>query len=334
MRVLVTGGAGFIGSHLVDALLARGDSCTVLDDLSRGDLRNLPCDQVDVVEGCVTDRDLVERIAPGHDQIFHLASVVGVRSTIAHPARVIDVAVEGTANVLRAADPDAHVLVASSSEVYGRSPEAPFDEDTPAVLGPPRAARWSYAHAKACVEHLALAAGTDRTRPPAVVRYFNVYGPRMPRAVDPSVVTQFLDAAGDGRPLNVHGAGHQTRSFVFVNDAVEGTLAAITGAAGHVVNLGGPTETTIAGLAALVVSTTGSRVPIRIVERPTSLGPPSEEPRRRSATGTLAFELLAWAPRTNLADGLARTWAQWPPDRPSDVVADIGASSEPSFAER
>lgn len=328
MKVLVTGGAGFIGSHLVDALLARGFRCTVLDDLSRGARRNVRSDRGDVrlVEGSVTDRELVNAVAPGHDAVFHLASVVGVRSTIAHPARVIDVAVNGTANVLRSADPDAAVLVASSSEVYGRSPDAPFDEDTPSFLGPPSAARWSYAHAKSCAEHLALAAAHSRPAPPSVVRYFNVYGPRMPRTVDPSVITRFLDAAADGRPLEVHGQGLQTRSFVFVRDAVEGTLAAIDKARGRVVNLGGPEETSITELADAVISTTGTVSTTLMIERPATLGPPTEEPTRRSASGRLAAELLGWAPSTSLTAGLAETWSQWPRAGALSSLADATSS--------
>ena len=217
MRVLITGGAGFIGSHLVDALVARGEDCTVLDDLSRGSRDNLAhlTDQVTLIEGSVTDQDLVEDLAPEFDAIYHLASVVGVRSTIATPAQVIEVAVTGTANLIRAAAPDAAFLVASSSEIYGRSVQTPFDEQTPGLLGPPQAARWSYAHAKACMEHLALATGSTSRRPASVIRYFNVFGPRMPRFVDPSVITIFLDAAQAGQDLVIYGDGSQTRSFVF-----------------------------------------------------------------------------------------------------------------------
>ena len=313
MRVLVTGGAGFIGSHLVDALVARGDHCTIVDDLSRGDRSNvahLPTSAVTLVEGSVTDGGLLREVLPGHQAVFHLASVVGVRSTIADPARVIDVAVTGTANVLRYTDPEAAVLVASSSEIYGRSTDTPFDESTPGVLGPPDVARWSYAHAKACAEHLALAAGAVR-RPPAVVRYFNVYGPRMPRTVDPSVVASFLEASRTGDVLPLHGDGTQTRSFVFVSDAVDGTLAAIDRARGRVVNLGGPVETTNERLAELVVETCGSQSPIVPVQRPSLLGSRAEEPRRRSASGTVAAELLDWKLRIGLPEGLAHTWATW-----------------------
>ncbi|MEX0769023.1 MAG: NAD-dependent epimerase/dehydratase family protein, partial [Microthrixaceae bacterium] len=280
MKALVTGGAGFIGSHLVDALVARGIECTVLDDLSRGSLANLSHhgDQVAFVEGSVTDRDLVEDLAPDFDTIFHLASVVGVRSTVAHPARVIEVAIAGTSNLISAANPDASLLVASSSEIYGRSTATPFDEQTPGLLGPPMAARWSYAHAKACVEHLAFAAGVSRRRPPAAIRYFNVYGPRMPQKIDPSVITLFFDAAREGSDLVLYGDGSQTRSFVYVQDAVEGTIAASEHGAGQVINLGGPQETSICDLAAQILGVTGSSSKLVSVALPTDLGLTSEEP--------------------------------------------------------
>ena len=314
MRALITGGAGFIGSHLVDALVARGDECTVLDDLSRGSRDNLLhlADRVTLVEGSVTDQDLVEDLAPDFDAIYHLASVVGVKSTIADPARVIEVAVTGTANLLRSAAPDASFLVASSSEIYGRSVATPFDEQTPGLLGPPQAARWSYAHAKACMEHLALASGSTARRPASVIRYFNVFGPRMPRSVDPSVITLFLDAAQAGQDLVIYGDGSQTRSFVFVQDAVDGTIAACERGSGAVVNLGGPQETSISDLAEQILSTTSSNSTVQRVALPTALGLTSEEPHRRSATGVLAAELLDWKPQTSLNEGLNTTWSSWP----------------------
>ena len=314
MRALITGGAGFIGSHLVDALVARGDECTVLDDLSRGSADNLShlADRVTLVEGSVTDQDLVEDLAPDFDAVYHLASVVGVKSTIADPARVIEVAVTGTANLLRAAAPDALFVVASSSEIYGRSVATPFDEQTPGLLGPPQAARWSYAHAKACMEHLALTAGSTARRPAAVIRYFNVYGPRMPRFVDPSVITLFFDAAQNGQDLTIYGDGSQTRSFVFVQDAVEGTITACQRGSGQVVNLGGPQETTIADLGQQILSISGSTSTLNMVSLPAALGLTSEEPLRRSATGVLAAELLDWKPQTPLTEGLKTTWSSWP----------------------
>jgi UDP-glucose 4-epimerase len=312
VHVLVTGGAGFIGSALVDELVASGSRCTVIDDLSRGTRENLAHhgDAVRLVEGSVTDGDLVRDVAPGHDAVFHLASVVGVRSTVADPARVIETAVSGTANVMAAADPEAAIVVASSSEVYGRSEAVPFEENMPGLIGSSHNARWSYAHAKSCAEHLALA--VNRPLPPSIVRYFNVYGPRMPRRTDPSVVTQFLDAAAEGAPLFLYGGGEQTRSFVFVDDAVRGTLAALHGANGEVVNLGGPHETSIARLAEHIARLSGSRSQIVPTTAPASLGEAGEDPKRRSASGRLAAERLRWKVEVSLEDGLTRTWATWP----------------------
>lgn len=311
MRVLVTGGAGFIGSHVVDALVDRGDECTVLDDLSRGDVANLEHhgDAVRIVVGSVTDATAVTSACASQDAVVHLASVVGVQTTIDDPTRVIDVAVTGTLQVLRAAAPEAPVVVASSSEVFGQSDAVPFEESTPAALGATDVRRWSYAHAKACLEHLAFDAAGWRTPAPAVVRYFNVYGPRMPVDRDPSVVSRFLAAAAAGEPLTVYG-GDQTRNFVHVSDAVRGTLAALDRGAGRVVNLGGPEETSVSDLARLVVETTGSASEVRIVDRPSAVGSSDQDPTRRSATGALAADLLDWRPTMTLRDGLAATWAE------------------------
>jgi nucleoside-diphosphate-sugar epimerase len=312
MRVLVTGGVGFIGSHVVDALVGRGDECTVLDDLSRGDPANLAHhgDAVRVLVGSVTDPSTVAEACEGRDAVIHLASVVGVQSTIDDPTAVIDIAVTGTLHVLRSAAPDVPVVVASSSEVFGQSADVPFEESTPAALGATDVRRWSYAHAKACLEHLAFDAARWRLPGPAVVRYFNVYGPRMPIDRDPSVVSRFLASAAAGEPLTVYG-GDQTRNFVHVSDAVRGTLAALDRGAGRVINLGGPEETSVAELARLVVETTGSSSEVRIVERPAAIGSPDQDPSRRSATGTLAAELLDWRPEVPLRDGIAATWADW-----------------------
>lgn len=319
MDVLITGGAGFIGSHLVDALVARGDRCTVLDDLSRGAASNLAHhgEAVRLVEGSVTDRDLVADVAREAEAVYHMASVVGVRSTMGDPTRVIQVSVVGTTNVLDGTPPEAAVLVASSSEIYGRSSSVPFDEEAPGLLGPPQVARWSYAHAKACSEHLALAAG-QRRRPPTVARYFNVYGPRMARAVDPSVVARFLDAAAGDEALRVQGSGRQTRNFVYVDDAVTATVAALERAPGAVVNLGSPEETTVSRLAGLVIDVTGTAAGWESAP----FDPMVDDPPRRSASGRRAADLLGWQPATDLADGLRRTWHGWPGRTTSEAEAE------------
>lgn len=323
MRALVTGGAGFIGSHLVDALVAEGHECTVLDDLSRGDEANLAVHggAVRLVKGSVTDADVVGRLVPDADVVFHLASVVGVRATIARPSEVIRTAVIGTSHVLERALPGTPIVIASSSEVYGVAEDAPFNEASPARLGPPDVHRWAYAHAKACAEHLATAATRDGLIAPTVVRYFNVYGSRMPRHNDPSVVARFLDAALTGRPLTVHGRGEHTRCFVHVDDAVRGTLSAWRQAPGRVVNLGGPVETTVRQLADEILTLTGADQGAVAESYADAFGPAFADPPRRGADGHLARELLGWEPEVGLREGLARTLATWPDERGSSPVA-------------
>lgn len=318
MRCLVTGGAGFIGSHLVDALLRRGDRVTVVDDLTTGRRTHLASwaedPRLQLVTASLLDACGLERHAASADVIFHLAAVVGVRHVVRDPVRAASVNLRGTERVLEAAGRHGcRVVTISSSEVYGRSARPLLREDDARTLGPTTAPRWSYAAAKALSEHLSLAYA-DRGLPVTVLRYFNAYGPRLHPNGYGSVIATFVGQALRGDPLTVHGDGQQTRSFTFVEDTVAGTLRAAehAQAVGQVINVGRAEEISIRDLASLVKDLSGSGSPLRFVPYRHAYGEAHEDTRRRVPDTTKACELLGFRARTPLREGLARTiaWAE------------------------
>ena len=263
MRILVTGGAGFIGSHLVDRLVARGDEVTVLDDCSSGRLGNLArsARAVRVVHGCVTESAQLERLVGGMGMVFHLAAVVGVRRTLEDSVRAMRVNAEGTANVLAACARDATpVVYTSSSEVYGDA-AGPLDEDVPLAPGPLRRVRGGYACSKAYGEWLAQAYGREQGLPVLVVRLFNAVGARQSQRM---VLPRFVRQAQSGVPITIHGDGTQRRCFADVADVVDAllALAAARSRWGSVVNIGGATEHSVLELADLVRAVVGRDVPL------------------------------------------------------------------------
>lgn len=273
-RVLVSGGAGFIGSHLVDRLLARGDVVTVVDNLSTGRRENLPGvhERLRFVEADLSDALHAFGKGERFEQVYHLAAAVGVSLVIADPIRSIETNVEQTAALLRFAStrgPDgaaAPTLVASSSEVYGKSAKSPFHEDDDTVYGPTTVPRWSYACSKAIDEYLALAYHATRGAPFVVARFFNTVGPRQVGAYG-MVLPRFVEAALAGRTLDVYGDGTQSRCFCDVRD-VSGILPALLetrACHGRVFNVGSDRSITIRDLADLVIRTLGSRSTVRTV---------------------------------------------------------------------
>ncbi|MEW6744743.1 MAG: NAD-dependent epimerase/dehydratase family protein, partial [Planctomycetota bacterium] len=268
MRVLVTGGLGFIGSHLVELLLARGHVVTALDDLSAGSPANLRsadgCPRLRTVIGSVLDADLVARVASGCDQIFHLASIVGVRRVLECPEAVERVCIEGTIHVLDAARrAGARVLVASSSEVYGRPKRFPVSETDPILFDVGAGGRWVYAHAKVQSEVLALKAHLRQGLSTVIARLFNTVGPRQSSRYG-MVLPRFVQQACANEPLTVYGDGSQTRCFIDVRDVVLCLvkLAGDPAASGEVFNVGGTQEISIRELARTVAAMGGSRPPI------------------------------------------------------------------------
>ncbi|MCZ7525031.1 MAG: NAD-dependent epimerase/dehydratase family protein [Acidimicrobiia bacterium] len=313
-RVLVTGGAGFLGSHLVDRLCDAGNDVTVLDDLSTGDEARLALRRggIRFVEGSVLDAALVGAEVARADLVYHLAAAVGVRNVVDRPLTSLLTNARGTEHVLAACfEHGAKVLLASTSEIYGKTTKLPMAEDDDRVLGSTRIHRWGYSTTKAFDEHLAFAYA-DQGLPVVVVRYFNSYGPRLAPGGYGSVVANFLRQATSGEPLTVHGDGEQTRCFTYVDDTVRGTqLAATTPAAeGSVLNLGSTRETTVLELAELV----RSHFPgVEIVHVPHEeyYGSSYEDTRRRVPDVTRARDVLGWEPAVDLPEGLARTVEWW-----------------------
>ncbi|MGH9154739.1 MAG: GDP-mannose 4,6-dehydratase [Acidimicrobiales bacterium] len=312
LKVLVTGGAGFIGSHLVDQLVLAGHDVTVLDALTTGRIVNL-ADSMPSVRfrcGSILDRPLVDALVSDADVVFHLAAAVGVRNILASPVDSIIVNTHGTENVLLSCrDHWKRVVIASSSEIYGRTGKIPMREDDDRVLGPPDVHRWSYSTAKALDEHLAFGLATEGV-PVSIVRYFNTYGPRMAPHGYGSVVANLFRQAMAGEPMTVHGDGLQTRSFTYVADTARGTAAAgfHDAAVGTAVNLGNAREITILNLAELVRAEVGGSSEIVLTTHESYYGKGFDETLRRVPDIGRARDTLGWEPTIDLAEGLASTY--------------------------
>jgi UDP-glucose 4-epimerase len=313
MRVLVTGGAGFIGSHLVDALMAQGHQVTVLDNLSVGKIANiahhLGSERFRFINDSILNTATLEPLVRQADLIFHLAAVVGVKYVVEDPLNAIIVNVRGTENVLELAFKYwVRTVIASSSEVYGKSTEVPLREDGDRLLGPTTVPRWSYSDAKAIDEYFALAYAR-KGLPVTVVRYFNAYGPRLDPRGYGSVVARFFTQALRGEPLTVYGDGQQTRSFTYVADTVRGTILAgtVPEAAGEIFNIGSDREVPITDLARRILALTGSPSEIVYVPHTAAYGPDFEETRRRVPDVRRAREVLGFEAEVPLEEGLRRT---------------------------
>jgi UDP-glucose 4-epimerase len=283
-RFLVTGGAGFIGSHLCETLLASGGHVTVVDDLSTGRCSNLDAAQMsgagrlEFIESTVSAA-LPQLAAQHFDAIYHLAAAVGVRLVVEDPARAAETNIFETAAILSfAARTRTPVLFASSSEVYGKGARSPFQEDDDLVFGPPTISRWSYGLSKAIDEQLALAHAQRDGLPVVIARFFNTVGPRQ-RGRYGMVLPRFVAAARAGRPLKVHGTGQQVRCFCDVRDVAAALPKLIERAEchGRVFNVGGDKPVTVEGLAATVIRVTGSSSRIEFVPYSEVFGPAFED---------------------------------------------------------
>ncbi len=322
MHILVTGGAGFIGSNLVDHLMAQGHEITVIDNLSVGKISNiehhLESDRFHFVNDSILNLSTLERLVRQADLIYHLAAVVGVKYVVDDPLNAIITNVRGTENVLEMAFKYwVRTVIASSSEIYGKSTQVPLREDSDRVLGPTTVGRWSYSDAKAIDEYFALAYAR-KGLPVSVVRYFNAYGPRLDPKGYGSVIARFITQALQGKPLTVYDDGQQTRCFTYVADTVEGTVRAATlrEAAGQVFNIGSDRETTILELARMIQKLTGSSSEIVHIPYEHAYGPAFEETRRRVPDVTKARKVLGFEARTTLEDGLRRT-LEWFREHPA-----------------
>lgn len=315
MRVLVTGGAGYIGSHLVDRLVGLGHTVVVLDDLSTGNIANLADSRraVRFVEGTILNERMVGKLVRSADLVFHLAAGVGVGHIIERPLAALVTNTRGAENVIEACvRHDKRLLLASTSEVYGKTAKMPMSEDDDRVLGSTTVARWGYSTAKAIDEHLALAHAQEGLRM-SIVRYFNSFGPRLDPRGYGSVVANLMRQALAGEPLTVHGDGNQTRCFTFVDDTVEGTLRAALEprAEGLVFNVGNDHETSINELAAEIIALTGSSSAVRHIDYAEQYGEGFEDTRRRVPDVRRAAEVLGFRATIGLREGLERTLRWW-----------------------
>jgi UDP-glucose 4-epimerase len=303
---LITGGAGFIGSHLAEALLARGDTVAIIDDLSTGTMANVrhlrPNPRFSYTLDTIADPHVLAPLVDAADVVVHLAAAVGVQLIVQSPVRTIETNVSGTEVVLRlAARNGKNVLLASTSEVYGKSAAVPFREDDDLVLGPPTIGRWSYACSKLLDEFLALAYHKERDLPVVIVRLFNTVGPRQTGRYG-MVIPRFVRAALGGAPLRVYGDGEQTRCFTYVGDVVRALVALLDepAAVGQVFNIGNPEEVAIGELARRVVQLTGSASQIITVPYEQAYQPGFEDMRRRVPSIAKLEETIGFEPSLDL----------------------------------
>ena len=287
MVSLITGGAGFIGSHLAEALLSRGDRVIILDDLSTGSVDNLrhlrANGALQFFFDSVMNRQLLAAVVDESDVVYHLAAAVGVRRIIESPVRTIETNVKGTELVLEAAAKKRKlVFIASTSEVYGKNGKVPFAEDDDVTLGPTTKSRWSYAASKALDEFLALAYWKEKKLPVVIGRLFNTVGPRQTGRYG-MVLPTFVSQAIDGLPLTVFGTGKQRRCFGYVGDAIEAILKLMDTdlAVGEVVNIGNDVEITIEDLALVIKEKTKSAAPVHYLPYDEAYEPGFEDMLRR-----------------------------------------------------
>jgi UDP-glucose 4-epimerase len=287
----------------------------VVDKLSTGKIANLAHRLGDIrfINGSILDPDLVEREVREVELVFHLAAAVGVRHIVDDPLGSLLTNTRGTENVLAACHRYwRKVVIASTSEIYGKTTKVPMREDDDRVLGPTTIHRWSYSTAKAFDEHLGLAYAAHEL-PLVIVRYFNSYGPRLDGRGYGSVMANFLRQALAGEPITVHGDGSQSRCFTYIDDTVQGTLLAgfTPEAEGLVFNLGSTRETTIRDLAEMIRGTVQSVSPIVETSYESYYGPGFEDTRRRVPDIGRAQAILGWEPKIDLEDGLERTVEWW-----------------------
>jgi UDP-glucose 4-epimerase len=306
VKYLVTGGAGFIGSHLCDALLERGDSVVVLDNLSTGNKKNIEHlvgnPSFELIEGSILDVDVVDKAVASIDHVLHLAAAVGVFTIVDKPLESLSTNLRGTENILEAAHKhQKEVLIASSSEIYGKNASGALNEESDRIVGSPLKSRWSYSEAKAIDESMAFFYYQEKKLAIRIVRFFNTVGPRQVGHYG-MVVPRFVSAALKNEPLTVYGTGSQSRCFCHVKDAVAGVLAVIDSNAtlGEVFNIGNDEEITIEDLAHEVIELTGSTSAIEKVLYEKAYAPGFEDMQRRIPDIGKIKRVVGWAPKLSL----------------------------------
>jgi UDP-glucose 4-epimerase len=310
MKALITGGAGFIGSHLAERLLKDGQEVTAIDNLSTGSLKNIEGfknnPKFDFVEDDIRNAGLMETLVEQCEMVFHLAAAVGVKLIADSPVHTIETNIGGTEVVLETANKfGRRILIASSSEVYGKNETVPFREDDDIVLGSTSLSRWSYACSKAIDEFLGLAFYQQYGLSVVIGRFFNTIGPRQTGQYG-MVVPRFVQRALRGEPVLIYGTGRQRRCFCYVEDLVDAIIALCNceGAAGKVYNIGSDEEIAIEGLADKIIKMTDSKSEKEFIPYEKAYGRPIEDMMRRVPNLERIKEATGWEPKTNLAETL------------------------------
>ena len=304
MKYLVSGGIGFIGSHLSESLINRGDQVVILDNLSTGILQNISSykEKVSFINGSILDKRLVEELVEDSDYVVHLAAALGVFNIVNKPLESLKTNLQGTEIVLGAADKyKKPVLIASTSEVYGKNDKVPLNEEDDRIVGHPLKSRWSYSEAKAVDESLAYFYFLENKLPIRIVRFFNTVGPRQVGHYG-MVVPRFVSTALKNEPLSVYGSGEQIRCFCHVTDAVKALLLVMDSekAVGEVFNVGNNQQTTIMELAKKVIELTGSSSTIEKIAYEKAYPQGFEDMQRRVPDISKIKQVLGWTPEINL----------------------------------
>jgi len=310
MKVLITGGAGFIGSHLAEHLLKDGHQVVVIDNLSTGSMKNIDRlktnPSFDFIREDVRDVHLVESLAASCDHIYHLAAAVGVQLIADQPVHTIETNIEGTQVILEAANKFRRkTLIASTSEIYGKNEKVPFAEDDDVVLGSTAMSRWAYACSKAIDEFLAIAFYRQFGLPVVITRFFNTIGPRQTGQYG-MVVPRFVQSALKNDPIRIYGTGRQTRCFCYVADVIEAItgLMASDKAAGKAYNIGSTEEVSIEQLADSIIGLTASKSRKEFVPYELAYSTPIEDMMRRVPNIDRIKKTTGWQPKTSLAETL------------------------------
>jgi UDP-glucose 4-epimerase len=338
LRFLITGGAGFIGSHLAERLLDRGDRVVLLDNLSTGSMDNIrhlkSHAQLQYHLDGIENRQLVAELVDDADAVIHLAAAVGVKLIVESPVRTIETNVNGTQMILEAAAKKRKLVVtASTSEVYGKSTNIPFREDSDLVLGPTTKGRWSYAASKALDEFLALSYWKEKKLPVIVVRFFNTVGPRQTGRYG-MVLPNFVKSAVDNAPISIYGDGKQSRCFCDVRDTVESLLRLIDTprAVGEVVNIGNTEEISIEGLAQRVKQRTNSNSAIEFIPYDQAYEPGFEDMMRRVPSVDKLHAITGFRPQTSLNEIIDRVAAFFRDRASASAATGPAAPSVPTRA--